>query len=341
MLDRLTLDQLRTLIAIAECGSFSAAARKLGRVQSAVSQTVVGLERELRVELFDRSSKVPALTDAGRAILQHATEVVRSVEDLRGRAEHIAAGVEPELAVAIDHIFPNAVLMEGIAALQKKFPDVPVTIFTEGLGASEQRLREGLVRLAIYPPLDGAAPSDMAAEFLASIAFIPVVSVDHPLARRKGPISDGELRKHIQLVITDRTRRFDSTPAGAPQSPHVWRFADQYTRLEYLLKAFGWCHLAVHFAESHLRARRLKWLNLEQYNGGYVSLAVSVVYNPRRPLGPASLYLVDRLRHLFAKSMKDSAILRNRTQSHQLFHRRLVAGDGKGEQMAMPSPSDV
>lgn len=336
MLDRLTLDQLRTLIAIAENGTFSAAARKLGRVQSAVSQTVVALERELRVDLFDRSSKVPVLTDAGRVILQQATEVVRGVENLRGQAEHIAAGVEPELSVAIDHIFPNGVLMEGIGALQKKFPDVPVTIFTEGLGASEQRLRDGLVRLAIYPPLHGSAPTDMAAEFLASVAFIPVVSVDHPLARCKGPIGGQELSKHIQLVITDRTRRFDSTPAGAPQSPRVWRFADQYTRLEYLLKAFGWCHLAVHFAETHLRARRLKWLNLAQYKGGYVSLAVYVVYNPRKPLGPASLYLVKRLRHLFAASMEESVVLRNRTQSHQLFHRRLAAGQGKAGQPASP-----
>lgn len=340
MLDRLTLDQLRTLIAITECGTFSAAARKLGRVQSAISQTVVALERELRVELFDRSSKVPVLTEAGRVILQQATEVVRSVENLRGQAEHMAAGVEPELSVAIDHIFPNAVLMEGIAALQKKFPDVPVTIFTEGLGASEQRLREGLVRLAIYPPLYGVAPADMSAEFLASVAFIPVVSVDHPLARRKGAISEQELRKHIQLVITDRTRRFNSTPAGAPQSPRVWRFADQYTRLEYLLRAFGWCHLAAHFAESHLRARRLKWLNLEQYNGGYVSLSVHVVYNPRKPLGPASLYLVDRLRHLFIESMEESVILRNRTQSHQLFHRHAIS-NGKDEQQAVAPPEHV
>ena len=54
MLDRLTLDQLRVLVAVAETGSFSAAARKLGRVQSAVSQAAQTLEEVLGAALFDR-----------------------------------------------------------------------------------------------------------------------------------------------------------------------------------------------------------------------------------------------------------------------------------------------
>ena len=62
MLDRLTLDQLRVLIAVAETGSFSAAARQLGRVQSAVSQAVATLEDILGTALFDRYGKTPSST---------------------------------------------------------------------------------------------------------------------------------------------------------------------------------------------------------------------------------------------------------------------------------------
>ena len=66
MLDTLTLDQLRILIAVAEEGSFSAAARRLGRVQSGVSQAVQGLEEALDLALFDRSGRRPVLTEADR-----------------------------------------------------------------------------------------------------------------------------------------------------------------------------------------------------------------------------------------------------------------------------------
>ena len=68
MLNRVTIDQLHMLAAVAECGSFSAAARKLNRVQSAVSQSIQSLEDALEVKLFDRSHKLPRLTDAGEAI---------------------------------------------------------------------------------------------------------------------------------------------------------------------------------------------------------------------------------------------------------------------------------
>src|ERR1700733_1817630 len=134
MLDPLTLDQLRILVAVADTGSFSAAARLLGRVQSAISQSVQSLEATLRVGLFDRTAKTPVLTEAGRVLLNDARHMVRSAETLRARAETIAADVEPALTLAIDVVFPNHVLMASLRALRDSFPHLPVTLFTETLG---------------------------------------------------------------------------------------------------------------------------------------------------------------------------------------------------------------
>src|SRR4051812_6910382 len=108
MLDRLTLDQLRTLVAVAETGSFSAAGRKLTRVRSAVSQAVQALEAALGIPLFDRSGKTPVLTEAGRVILDDARALIGGAERLRARAQSIADDVEPELTLAVDAMFPNA-----------------------------------------------------------------------------------------------------------------------------------------------------------------------------------------------------------------------------------------
>ena len=75
MLEAVTLDQLRVLITVAEEGSFSAAARKLKRVQSAISQAMANLEGQLGLLLWDRSAKVPKLTEQGRAILAAAQRI--------------------------------------------------------------------------------------------------------------------------------------------------------------------------------------------------------------------------------------------------------------------------
>ena len=77
--DPVTLDQLRALVAVVEEGSFSAAARKLQRVQSAVSTSMQNLEASLGLGLFDRSARVPRLTDRGAAVLAQARRVLASM----------------------------------------------------------------------------------------------------------------------------------------------------------------------------------------------------------------------------------------------------------------------
>jgi DNA-binding transcriptional LysR family regulator len=106
------------------------------------------------------------------------------------------------------------------------------------LGSSEQRLPEGVAHFATFPrPTTGAG--DLTADFLASIDVVPVVSVDHPLAREPEPIARETLEPHVQLVLTDRTPLTQNLRGGIV-SHHIWRFADLSTRLEFLLAGFGW-----------------------------------------------------------------------------------------------------
>src|SRR4051794_16728165 len=134
MHDPLTLDQMRVLVTVAETGSFSAAARKLGRVQSAISQAVQSMETALRLTLFDRARKTPVLTDAGAAILQDARAVLTKTHALQARARGMREDLEPELTLAVDATFPMAVLMNSLEALRGAFPTLPATLFTEALG---------------------------------------------------------------------------------------------------------------------------------------------------------------------------------------------------------------
>ena len=77
MLDALTLDQLRTFVAVAEAGSFRAGAKRLSRVQSAVSHAIGNLEAELGVILLDRSSHRPTLTSDGRVLLADGRAILQ------------------------------------------------------------------------------------------------------------------------------------------------------------------------------------------------------------------------------------------------------------------------
>jgi DNA-binding transcriptional LysR family regulator len=293
MIDPLTLDQMRVLLAVAETGSFSAAARRLQRVQSAISQAVQAMETTLGVALFDRSTKTPTLTDAGAAILSDARAIVESAKALRARAQSIAEDVEAELTLAVDATFPMPLLMKSLEALRGAFPQLPATVFTEALGGAEEILRSGAARMAIYP-LNSGPTSDISTEFLTRIALVPVVAAGHPLAQAPQPIRRETLEPHVQLVLTGRTA-FAQNLRGGIISRHLWRFADLATRLEFLLAGFGWCNMPQHMIEAHVAAGRLMRLTIADEEPS-PEFRLYVASERGRELGRAGKWLVADLR---------------------------------------------
>ena len=98
----------------------------------------------------------------------------------------------------------------------------------------------------------------------------------------------------MQLVLTGRNAYAQSIRGGVV-SPHVWRFVDQTVRLEFLLNGFGWCNMPLHMVEEHIRAGRLRQLDI--LHGEPPPEFPLYVVTPRaRPLGRAGRWLVADLR---------------------------------------------
>jgi DNA-binding transcriptional LysR family regulator len=293
MIDPLTLDQMRILVAVAETGSFSAAARSLGRVQSAISQAVNTVEQVLGVAVFDRSAQKPILTGAGAILIEGA-------RTMKMRAASIARDVEPELTLAVDAIFPIQLLMASLRGVASEFPQTPVSVFTETLGGAEQRVRDGVVGFAIYP-LFATGAQDLVANFLTGLSVIPVVAADHQLAREKSPISREILGPHTQLVLTDRTPLTQNLRGGVV-GHHIFRFADLATRLEFLLAGFGWCNMPAHLVEDHIAAGRLKRLEIAERDA--FEFGLHVVHERGREIGRAGRWLIADLRERLNRPCK-------------------------------------
>lgn len=265
MIGSLTLDQLRVLTTIADAGSFSAAGRRLGRAQSAISQAVATLEQAQGVTLFNRTGFRPALTDVGRVLVTQARSVLASAARFEALAAGTRDGLEPELAIAIDPLVPTAAFIDSLHALRTIFPLLPVSFSTEGLGGAERRLRRGEAAIALCVLLP-SVPEDVTALPLLGIDLVPVVSRTHPLADLGRPATVGDLEEHVQLVLSD--------PA-APDGPRygiigtrTWRFVDLGRRLDFLLAGLGWCRMPRHIVEPHLAAGRLIILEVDSDPAG-------------------------------------------------------------------------
>ena len=292
MIGNLSLDQLRVLVAIADAGSFSAAGRRIGRAQSAISQAVAGLEATQGVQLFDRSGHRPQLTEIGRLLVEQARMVLASAARFEAVAANTRSGLEPELALAIDPLVPSGPLIESLRALRDTYPDLPVSFSTEGLGGAERRLRQGSAALAICLLLP-SPPDDIAALPLLSVKLAPVAVPDHPLARLGRPITRADLDPHIQLVLSDP---IDATgPSYGLASARLWRFVDLQRRLDMLLAGFGWCRMPEHLITQLLADGRLVRLELAD-DGAREDLTIYAAHMRDRPLGPAGRWLLDDLK---------------------------------------------
>ena len=175
MLDGLTLDQLRTFIAAVDEGSFSAAGRKLRRAQSVVSQTLANLEAQLGVKLFDRSARYPQLTDEGRSLLVDARSVADKIDGFKARARAMREGLEPELAVAIDVMYPMEGLTQGGEPVRKTFPHTALRLYVEALGGVIKPVLDRTCSIGVIGSLP-IVPDELQAEPLLDVPFVTVVS---------------------------------------------------------------------------------------------------------------------------------------------------------------------
>ena len=294
MLDGLSLDQLRTFIASVDEGSFSAAARKLHRAQSVVSDLVSGLEAQMGVQLFDRSTRYPTLTPAGIALLADARGIVSGVDFMKARAKGMSSGLEAELSVVVDVLFPIAAVTGTANEFRKLFPRTSLRLFVEALGAGYQRVLDGTASVGVVPVFPNI-PASLSTEHLAGVTLVMVAARDHPLASFDGPIPKSELAKHVQLVLTDRSSMSAGVELGV-MSPDTWRLADLFAKHAFLLHGLGWGGMPVHAVQRDLAEGALVELSIEEIPPGGAIVSMSAIYPTASPPGPAGRWFIDRLK---------------------------------------------
>jgi DNA-binding transcriptional LysR family regulator len=294
MLEGVSLDQLRTFIAAVDEGSFSAAARKLNRVQSAVSSWISGLEDQFGVVLFDRSGRFPKLTAEGVLLLADARSIVSGVATMKARARLMASGLETELSVVIDVFFPTAVLSATARAFASRFPLTPLRLFVEGMGAGYQPVIEGRCGLGALSTIPVAFPT-LVSERLGEVPLVAVASPSHPLAQLTHRIPRHEMAKHLQLVLTDRSDLMSGRDFGVV-APSTWRLADLSTKYAFLKDGIGWGGMPLHMVEKDIASGSLVVLNADDVPPGGYLLTMSAYHRTSDPPGPAGRWLIDHLK---------------------------------------------
>jgi len=293
MIDGVTLDQLRTFIAAVDQGSFSAAGRKLRRAQSVVSQTLANLEAQLGVKLFDRSARYPRLTDEGRSLLVDVRSVADNVDEFKARARAMREGLEPELSVAMDVMYPMVALTRAAAHSRKTYPHTPLRLYVEALGGVIKPVLDRNCSIGVIGSLP-IVPDELQSEPLLSIPMATVVSPSHPLAKVRRVVPLSAVAKHVQLVLTDRTALSQGRDFGV-LSPLNWRLADLGAKHAFLKAGLGWGHMPLHMVKADVDSGALVKIRVEGI-AHTAAIPMSVVFRKDAPPGPAGRGFIAQLK---------------------------------------------
>ena len=285
-----SLDQLRVFMTVVETGSFTAAAKKLGRAISAVSYTIANLEQQLGISLFDRGqTRKPKLTEAGLAVLSKASVVAVGIDDLRASVRALLKGLEAEVALVVDVMLPSERLVDAVQAFEATFPTVKLRLHVEALGAVAQSVRRDGTMIGIGGGLLDIE-SDLELIHVGGVEMIPVAAPNHPLAQSR-PITPGAARRYRQLILTVRTP-FAEGPDVGIFAAETWRVADLGAKHALLLAGVGWGNMPEPNIRADLAAGRLVRLELPEAKSGIYPF--QAMYRTDQPPGPAAAWLIQR-----------------------------------------------
>ncbi|OZS41905.1 LysR family transcriptional regulator [Photobacterium sanguinicancri] len=292
------LELLKSFIAAADTGSFSAAARLMGKHLATVSGNIARLEDELGVVLFDRKGKYPEITAEGLNLYDSAKVVVDSAERFSNNALQLSMGVPAELTLALDQDINVDRIFAALPEFQKKWPHLRLTVVNLSAEDIFEGVKLGKIDLALAPTLEGQSSFY---EFMAigQCSLKMVVGKGHPLARKRH-VSNDQLAMTTQIL----SNSWQSQPTmmqAARMSPYVWFAQGYHGTVDMVRQNLGWSTLMcgndpIPEGIVELDAEFAQTEFLIQYDA---------IWPKNRGLRDVDLYLIDAFKGLLKLSVND------------------------------------
>ncbi|WBS04358.1 LysR family transcriptional regulator [Pseudoduganella sp. SL102] len=286
-----SLDQLRVFIAVIDHGGFAHAARALHRTQSVISYTIANLEEQLNIALLDRGKRRVTLTEAGKALLADARAVSARVDGMRARARALGAGLEAEICLVVDVMFPMCRLVMLLESFQREYPTVALRLHTEALCGVAQMVLDSRCQLGVSG-MPVHLPDNIDRQLAGHVTMMPVCAPFHPLARYEGVVPTAALREHLQLVLTDRSPLTSGQDFGV-LGLRDWRLADLHSKHALLRGGLGWGSMPEAMISEDLASGRLVRLHLQ--DGAALQYPLFVIHRADNQLGPAGRWLKEQI----------------------------------------------
>jgi molybdate transport repressor ModE-like protein len=283
--DVLTPEALSVVQAVADHGSFAAAARELGLVPSAVTYRVRQMEDALDVLLFDRSSRQAKLTAAGNELLCAGQQLLQDIDAMANRVKRVATGWEAEFTIAVDVALASSTVMELAESFYALQPTTRLRLREEALAGTLEALTSGRADLALGVVVEPGTTPGIHSHELGDLLFVYCMAPHHPLAQVPEPISDEVLIRHRAVAVSDSTQqRNTALTLGLLAGQDVLTVPNMRAKLDAHLRGLGGGFLPEPLARPYLDSGRL--VAREVQRASRRTLRLSYAWRSAGPLGP-------------------------------------------------------
>lgn len=289
-----TLTQWQVFNAVIDHGGYLQTAEKLNRSHSSLHHAVQKLQDQLGVRLLTVAGKKVQLTPIGEVMRRRSQRLLKDAEELEQLAKTARAGWETEITTAVEGIYPPGLLADVLARFHEQGQGTRLKVDSVILNGAVEAITGATADLVVSP----IVPQGFLGSPLMAVRMAPYAHKRHPLVTNKTPVETGELHRHLQIVISDRTDQQLPTSIGWLKSEQRWTVSDFHQARDILQAGHGFCWLPAHMIDKDISYGDLRPLNTRDKLELLVPLNL-VVPAPEK-LGPAGRLLADLFRNAAA-----------------------------------------
>jgi DNA-binding transcriptional LysR family regulator len=291
----MTLEQILTIEAIIQKGSFKAAAVFLCKSQPSVSMAIKKLEDEYQITLFSRDQYRPSLTNEGRIFFEKARSVLKEFRELQVTAQQMSRGEEVELRIGIDAISPVSLILHFLKKFFEQHPHTVLQLSFEVLYGTLERLIDGEVDFAITPMK--SENLTLESQFLTTTSIIPVMKPDFIKEKK---VSDSVLKNYKQIILADSSRHSPKISTGVLEGGKSFTLSEISFKKEMILQGLGWGSLPYEMVKSELAKKKLVVVKTASIKES--KLDIYLVHDPKKSMGPVARELWEKMSWMTSKS---------------------------------------
>ncbi|WP_151958615.1 LysR family transcriptional regulator [Acinetobacter junii] len=284
-------EQLLMFQTVMETGSFSAAARKLGKVPSAVSMSIANLEIDLNLNLFDRIGREPIPTDAAKVLYEKTQLLLIEMNQWKQHAHALSNGLESTLNIVVVSELLHTNWTDYITLLEQNFPSLAINIVSAPQEDALQMLLDQSAQLALMFEREQLDSREQFVE-LKREALIPVISINHPIAQLN-KVSFEQMVQTRQIVVASRD---NTIKPELLFSKEYWRTDNHHSACMMIVRNLGWGVLPLEmFNENPELKKKLKILEIYDFTPKF-EYYVDLVWSRESNLGAAAQFLIEHIR---------------------------------------------